>query len=276
MLKTNTYLTLAAAVLLTLAGCKQSDPPEIGREGDIVEFSGYTWTVKTSDTPVGPGPNLFSERFSDVYVDGNGWLHMRISQYNNQWWASEVVGTDVVGYGRYEWTVGSDVQNLPSNLVVGLFTWDNNTFQEAANSEVDIEFSRWGNDNAASPLTYSVQPVSFGDFFAERTHHSTANPSPLTGVSTHVFNWTDSLVTWESYEGDVAAGEPFATWSFDLNNPARQKVEGGNTSDPIIIPTPGATTNARINFWILPHLNPAPQDEEEHELIVRRFRYTPF
>jgi len=224
---------------------------------------------------VGPGPNLFSEAFSDVFVDGNGWLHLKIAERGGNWYASEVVSRDIVGYGRYEWTVGSDVLNLPRNLVVGLFTWDNNSFQEQANSEVDIEFSRWGNENAGNTLTYSVQPVNFGTFYPERTHEAETGAQEITGVSTHVFNWAPDLITWESYEGDQASGTPIATWSFDLNNPARVKMEGGNQSAPIVIPAPGETTNARMNFWILPHIDTAPTDGMEHELIIRKFSYTP-
>ena len=277
MFQKSTYLLLAAAVAFVLHGCKQSDPPYDGRDGDTVEFAGQTWDVKSSNDRVGPGPNLFSERFSDVYVDENGWLHLKIARHGTQWYASEVISQSVVGYGRYEWTVGSDVWNLPENIVVGLFTWDNNTFQEAANSEVDIEFSKWGDVDAASTLSYSVQPVNFGTYFPERTYGDPASTtSALEGVSTHVFNWTDSLITWESYEGDAASGTPIDTWSFDLNNPARAKQEGGNISNSIIIPEPGATTNARINFWILPHIDAAPTDGAEQELIVRSFNYTPF
>lgn len=261
--------------MLAFAACEQSDPPDIKRTGDTVAFSGRTWDVKHSDVAVGPGPNLFSEAFSDVFVDEFGWLHLRISQRDNNWYASEVVSQENMGYGTYTWTVGSDVLNLPSNLVVGLFSWDNNTFQSDANSEIDVEFSYWGDTTLASTLSYSVQPVNFGVFYPERHHSSAASAHLLKGVTTHTFTWTDTLVTWASYAGESATGTPFDTWSFDLTNPARQKFEGGNSSDPVIIPAPGATTNARINFWILPHIAPGPTDEQEHELVVRSFDYQP-
>ena len=269
----NTFLFMLG--LLVLTGCEQSDPPDIGRDGDVLTFAGRQWDVKSSEVQVGPGPNWFSREFKDVFVDENGWLHLNIVKNGLNWNATEVVGQDVVGYGTYTWVVGSDVLNLPENLVVGLFTWDNNTFQEAANSEVDIEFSKWGDTSATTTLTYSVQPVNFGTYFPERTHYALPQPEVLTGVTTHSFTWTETLITWQSWVGDSRSGEPYYTWTFDLNNPARAKQEGGNISDAIIIPEPGETTNARMNFWILPHIDLAPTDGQEHELIIRDFIYEP-
>lgn len=261
--------------LLVLAACKQSDPPDDQRDGDTVTFAGKVWDVKHSTAQQGPGPNFFSDAPSDVFVDQNGWLHLKIANRDNRWYATEVVGQENIGYGTYTWTVGSDVHNIPENLVVGLFTWDNNSFQRQANSEIDVEFSYWGDTTLSSTLSYSAQPVNFGTFFPERHHTSPSAGELLEGVTTHTFTWTDTLVTWASYEGESASGTPFAEWSFDLNNPARSKQEGGNFSDFIVIPAPGETTNARINFWILPHINAAPTDGLEHELVIRNFTYLP-
>jgi hypothetical protein len=34
-------------------------------------------------------------------------------------------------------------------IVVGLFTWDDNSYQAQANDELDVEFAKWGNSNNA-------------------------------------------------------------------------------------------------------------------------------
>ena len=62
-----------------------------------VTFAGYTWQVKTSQTPVGPGPNLFSDRAEDVGVDYQGKLHLRIANLDGQWYSTEVVNTTPLG-----------------------------------------------------------------------------------------------------------------------------------------------------------------------------------
>ena len=275
MKNTTKYVALICLIVFGF-GCEQSDPPDFGRAGDVVKFSGRDWDVKISETVVGPGPNYFSGFQEDVFVDDNGYLHMRIAEHDGRWYSSEIVSRDTMGYGTYSFTVEGDFVNLPENVVVGLFTWDNNTFYAEANSEIDIEFSKWGNNNKENLLQYAAQPVAFnGDYFAERVYNA-PDITPNIGVSTHTFHWTDTLVTWKSYEGDAALDAyKYAEWTFDLNNPARVKVEGGQSSQPIVIPGPGSTTNARINFWILPWISEGPTDNQTQEYIVRNFTYIP-
>lgn len=269
---------LCLPILFAIAGCQQSDPEDVlGRIGDVVYFSGYEWDVKIyENAQQGPGPNWFSGLYEDVWVDEKGYLHMSISNRDGRWWASEVVGRDNIGYGTYTWVVQGDLENIPENIVLGLFSWDNNSFQEAANSEVDIEFAKWGDTATNKTLHYSVQPVSFGPVYPERTYAAETPAGSLIGVSTHSFLWTDTIIIWKSYTGEgINPNNQIAEWSFTLDNPARVKNENGLSSDPVIIPGPGATTNARINFWIMPWISPAPTDQSEHEVVIRSFTYTP-
>lgn len=268
--------TLYLFLMLAIVSCKQSDPQDVlGRVGDTVTFSGRKWDIKSSATPVGPGPNVFSKRYDDVWVDDKGYLHLTIDQHDNQWYSSEVVGQDNLGYGTYTWTIQADPMSFAENVVFGLFTWDNNTFVTDGNSEVDIEFSKWGDPTSVTPTTYSVQPVSFGSFYAERTKEKEIANSLLKGVTTHQFTWTDTLITWKSYRGNLPIGEPIASWSFNLNHPPRVKEEGGVVSNPIVIPAPGLTTNARMNFWTLPYQSLAPLNGLKHEVVIQRFTYEP-
>jgi len=50
-----------------------------------LSFSGYDWWVKTSSGPVGPGPNYFSDRTNNVWVDAICQLIVRITSRSNQW-----------------------------------------------------------------------------------------------------------------------------------------------------------------------------------------------
>jgi hypothetical protein len=270
-------LISSVVLLLLFGGCKQSDPEDVlGRNGDELLFSGRMWDIKQNEFAVGPGPNFFSGFYEDVWVDENGYLHMRIAEHDGKWYASEVVGRDVLGYGTYTWVVQGDLENIPENIVLGLFTWDTDNFLTEANSEVDIEFSKWGDPENPNTLHYSVQPVAFEAYYPERTRAMETPDGSLIGVTTHTFTWTDTLIEWSSYTGDqVAADKRIAYWSFDLDNPPRQKSEGGLLSEPVVIPAPGDATNARINFWILPWVSPAPTDGLEHEVVIRSFTYTP-
>ncbi len=280
LIKNKIFLLVNSVILLSLIfivlSCKQSDPPSYGRNGDKISFSGRTWDIKYNPVMIGPGPNWFSDYYSDVYVDDKGRLHMKIAEHDGKWYATEVVSEENMGYGTYIFTVIGDLVNIPENVVLGFFTWDNNTFYEQANSEVDIEFSKWGNAETNNTMTYSVQPVNFGVFYPERTHGAVIEPSKLIGATTHAFTWTDSLITWKSYAGyQYGEGELLGEWHFDTNNPARQKMESGNTSQPVVIPAPGSTTNVRINFWIITPISPKPTDGMEQEVIISSFQYIP-
>jgi len=176
-----------------------------------------------------------------------------------------------MGYGIYTFVIEGDLESLPANSVVGLFTWDDNTLVTQGNSEVDIEIARWGDPSVSDVLLYSTQPVWFGGYFPERTNVVNHAPGELNGITSHRIEWTDSIITWTSWEGRADGSNQIGNWTFDLNNPPRVKVEGSISSDPIIIPAPGNTTHARINFWMF---NGGPtSDNQEHEIIIRNFSY---
>lgn len=274
MMKQIAWVTLALG--LSLSACKQSNPEEVlGRTKDVVTFSGRKWEIKSGYN--GPGPNTFSRDYENVWVDEKGYLHMAITKHSDgKWYSSEVISQENLGYGTYAFTIQGNPLAFASNVVLGLFTWDNNTFYEQANSEVDIEFSKWGISTDRNPLTTSVQPVWFGQYYAERSRQHFIDSTLIQGVSTHIFTWTDTLITWKSFRGeDWRNGTPFTTWQFDLDHPPRIKYENGEQSQPVVIPAPGATTNARINFWTLTNIAQGPSDGKEQEIVIRKFEYVP-
>lgn len=272
----NARLWMLLPVIFSLSlACEIEDGPDFGRVGDDVRFSGWEWYVKSSPSLQGPGPNLFSDRPEDIFIDGNGYLHMRIAEYNGSWYSTEVVSYDTVGYGEYTWVVSGDYENIPENIVVRLFTWNTESFAEEANSEVDIEFAKWNNPDAKT-LHTSVQPVNRSDtnYHAYRTHEHDTDPGDLVGVTTHQFIWTDSLITWRSWKGNGTGGQEIAFWEFSDTNRAVPKVENGLASRPIVIPAPLNNTNVRMNFWMLGGI--PPSDGQIQELVIRNFDYVPY
>lgn len=284
------YLLIVLATGL-LFSCEQSEPAFTSRNGNVLTFSGREWDIKFSndiDDILGPGNNLFTNHPNDVWVDENGHLHLAISKRGGKWRCTEVVSRDTMSYGTYIWTLQGNPVNIDPKIVLGLFTWDNNSFQTQANSEVDIEFAKWGDSEEEFTLQYGVQPIAFGPYFPERVDKpvkrlledstiSFSRPNWI-GVSTHAFTWGPDLITWESWPGpEYGNGEPATSWTFDLNNPARVKNEGGNSSNPIIIPAPGNTTNARMNLWLSGGQGPneGPDSKTRHEIIIEKFEYRP-
>lgn len=272
----NRILIAAFFALFFIWGCQQSEPSFNAREGDVLTFSGRKWQIKKYENIVwGPGPNYFSNHPNDVFVDDDGYLHLSVTQREGKWRSTEVISMDAFGYGTYVWTIQGDPVNIDRNIVLGLFTWDDNTFKEQANSEVDIEFSKWGVAEQDTTLQFGVQPINFGPYYPERDYKPKTTPSTWVGVSTHAFTWTDTLITWQSWPGDTYGnGAPAASWTFDLNNPARIKNEGVNSSNPIIIPAPGNATNARMNLWLVNGPG-GPFVPVRHEIIIQKFEFIP-
>ena len=61
-----------------------------------VLFAGYSWSVKRSDEAVGPGPNLFSDRPENVWVDEDHRLHLGVTD-RRRWLCAEVVIAPTLG-----------------------------------------------------------------------------------------------------------------------------------------------------------------------------------
>ncbi len=169
----STFLTVF--VLFWITGCSDNNHsnPSVSSNSNTLSFSGYTWRIKSSETPVGPGPNYFSNSPENVWVDEMGQLHLKITRKNGQWFCAEVISEKTFGYGTYRFYLASRIDLLNENVVLGLFTWDDDSIYY--NREIDIEFSRWGdptNDNAQ----FVVQPY----FHTDNIHRFTIQLNGIT------------------------------------------------------------------------------------------------
>jgi uncharacterized protein (TIGR02145 family) len=92
---------------------------------DTIHFAGLIWDIKSGYG--GPGPNYWSDSPQNVWLDDSGQLHLKIRQDendSNKWYCSEIIAQQSYGYGEYRFYVSSNVNNLDSNIVVGLFTYE--------------------------------------------------------------------------------------------------------------------------------------------------------
>jgi hypothetical protein len=214
-----------------------------------IEFSGYVWRVKASETPAGPGPNYFSDRTQNVWVDGLGRLHLNIVQRNGRWYCSEVMTKESLGYGTYVFQIDTRVDLLDRNVVLGLFTWDD-TAPEYNFREIDVEFSRWGVEGNKVGQ-YVVQPWS---------HSGNMHRFDVVltdGAATSCFNWEASSVFFQSLYGHQTcpgSSQEIASWTY-----------GG----PDVPPEGGG--NARINLWLLNGY--PPTDGQPVEVIIKAFEF---
>lgn len=220
----------------------------VGLQARSITFSGHTWAVRTSaGNAQGPGPNYFSDSEQNVWVDNLGRLHLRITKAKNRWECAEVIALTSIGYGTYRFYIDSAVADLDPNVVLGLFTWnDDPSFNHR---EIDIEFSRWGRKQGPN-AQYVVQPFSSSSVLQFQM------PSIL--QSTHSFVWQPHAVDFQSNRNltsTPAEADVIKRWSGFSN-----------------IPIPGGE-NPRINLWL--YGGSKPLNNRVAEVIINRVEFIP-
>lgn len=224
---------------------------ERGAEGltRILFFSGYEWWVKSSDAPVGPGPNLFSDSHDNVRVDSDGQLHLRITETNGLYRCAEIVSRDSFGLGRYDFVLDSRVDDINENAILGLFTWSDDPAYHYR--EMDIEFSRWS-DPVALNAQYVAQPWDTPG----NVERFSIRPGDV--PSAHGFHWQSDSITFSSAHGRDASPE-------DPNLLIHSWLYSGSD-----IPIPG-DEKVRMNLWLM--WGNAPTDGQEVEIVVDSFTF---
>lgn len=238
-------LLIISAVAALLSGATMSP-------ADTVRFSGYTWDVRPSG--IGdPGPNNWDQ--NNIWVDGNGYLHLRLTQRNGKWYCCEVSTQSHLGFGRYQfWLVGR-VDKLDKNVVFGLFNYPTADVGPDTTHEIDIEFAKWG--DLVTPIgNYTVWPT---------TTSVSCDTKPFSFIlngdfSTHCFTWAPTSVFFQSQHGHCDDNSyQFASWSYHPRNPATYISQK---------PMP-----VHINLWCFE--GRAPSNGQQVELVVRAFKFTP-
>ncbi len=218
-----------------------------------VSFAGYDWWVKNSTSPVGPGPNYFSDSTNNVWTDAQGWLHLRITHRANKWQCAELVSARTFGFGRYRFELNSAVDALDTNVTLGLFTWSDDPAY--ANREIDVEGGRWSNPADTNNAQFVVQPYNL-------TNHLVRYrvPPGLTN-STHVFVWETNRVSFQSLAGSYSP------------HPASSNIVSSYVfGEASTVPHSG-DENVRLNLWLF-RGNP-PANGNEVEAIIKSFQFVP-
>ena len=212
-----------------------------------IQFSGYTWRVKRHTTPVGPGPNFFSDADCNVWVDARGRLHLKITRTGSRWECAEVICTRSLGYGTYRFYLDSEVHALDPKVVLGLFTWSDT--RDFGYREIDIEFARF--QGATGPNGYyTIRPHDPG-----YPQHTFTWPASVR-QSVHWFRWEPGRLYFRSVRGHrpqpSSASAIVAEWTYTGS----------------FVPPPG-DENPRMNLWLLD--GTPPTDGREVEVIISRF-----
>ena len=213
-----------------------------------VSFAGRTWQV--SDRYGAPGPCLFSN--ACVWVDGSGWLHLEIRKIGTNWCSAEVQTTNTLGYGEYRWYVANRVDDLDTNAVGGLFTYQ---YVPGGDNEIDFEFTKSFTDDPATNLHYTIQP-----YYA--SGHQYQKAMALTNENTtHRFIWNPGYIRWDSWYGHTPAPPDdyrIGSWTYMSND----------------VPV-HSNEHCFINLWMFLGLSPVETTSNKLQMIVKDFAFTP-
>jgi hypothetical protein len=203
----------------------------------VIDFSGYQWRLREAPSSRN-GRNDYSP--SNISVDEQGAMHVRISKTEKDWSCAEASLTRNLGYGTYEFVVRG-LEALEPAAVFGMFTYDyaSGTLR---NREMDIEISRWG-DPANPNARYALQPYDV----ATNVYRFNA-PA---GTLTFSLRWEQGRITFRTLRGSTKVSEHVFT-------------EG--------VPPPGIES-IRVALYV--YRAAVVKLEYPMEVVIERFTYYP-
>ena len=227
-------------------------PKDTKAYGRFLDFSGYTWSVKAHDDPAGPGPNRFSGRVEDVWVDDDG-LHLTITKRAGHWYCTEVILQESFGYGTYIFHTKTEPEYVDPNVIAGMFTWDAEL--PWPNRELDFEFARWSDPDDPTNAQFVIQPFTTPGHWLRYRVEPDENEPYLTQVMT----WQKGRVDFKTARG-----------RFDSPRIPEEAVIAAWTHTGDGVPEP-RKENIRINLWLDDGLPPAT--DKPIDLVVTQFLY---
>lgn len=242
-----TLIFVAISLVFLGISLPASQTSASAQTASTIQWSGYTWNVRNGPQQLStPGPNYWSS--SNVWIDQNGWLHLRISKVDGQWCCAEVATQQSFGYGTYTFYTVSRLDNFDQNVVLGLFAYADNSH------EVDIEYSKWGSAvNNNGWFTVQPPPITMG-------YNSQAFNIQMSGTyATSYFTWTPNYVYFESDGGHYAPGTAPSGNVFSSFTSYKQVTPGDEKAD--------------INLWLFNGV--PPSNGSSAEVVISSFTFTP-
>jgi hypothetical protein len=210
-----------------------------------IHFSEMDWQVKNGTG--GPNPNYITQNYwsdspDSIWVDDEGRLHLKIRYEDGIWKCAELQSLDTMKYGDYTWEISDRIDNLDPNVVFGMFL-----YSDEHDHEYDIEFSRWGDEEANSKnAIYSCWGPGMSTPVKQAFHVN------LSGDYTyHIMKWYEGGVSFASYN-EHGTNNLIASWQPSHYPKA----------------TPDDDMRIHMNLWLNGERHPFAPDVRDIELII--------
>ena len=153
--------------------------------------------------------------------------------------------------GNYRFELNTVVDNLNTNVTLGLFTYsDDPAFTDR---EIDVEGGRWQIPTDTNNAQFVVQPY----YLAK--HLVRYRVPPGLADSTHLFVWETNRISWQSQTGAYSAAATNLIASYIFTNAADVPQSG----DEVV----------HLNLWLIN--GDPPGDNNEVEVIIKSFNFVP-
>jgi hypothetical protein len=235
---------LALTALLALSGVAGAT---------TLQFSGYTWDVRSGDG--GPGPCHWDD--ANAWVDEAGQLHLKLTNQGGSWSCAEVslADSDRLGFGVYQFEVIGRIDTLDRNVVLGMFNYPPPDVGPDSTNEIDIEIARWGNPTYPN-LNFTVWPTRDNLPQQGKSFEFSLNGT----YTTHRFTWRSDSLLFQSLNGHRDDNQnQIARWKFAPKAPRRY--------------VPQHPLPVHINLWLFD--GAPPTDGREVEIVISKFTYHP-
>ena len=223
-------------------------------------WKGHTWKV-TNGRMAGVSPGSGS----NVFVDSNGYLHLKISRQGSGWTAAELFTTDNLGFGTYQWQIEGAIDAMDPTTVLGLFPYGPTAGIGAdGENELDIEFSKWNNTVPTNADFTYYPPTGHGKNDRSGTAIVSCNDNFSFSLSGGTL--TTARTVWRpgSVLGIVMLGlQPLGLSSHLLYTRTYAPPDPASRIPQVPLPL-------GINFWSF-RAHPA----RDQEVVIRDFRYVP-
>lgn len=223
-------------------------------------FAGREWFVKDRTEPAGPGGNYWSP--NNVWVDGNGNLHLTISYTNGQWRCAEIYAVEHTSYGEHKYYITGRPDIQDKNVVLGMFSYK--YFDDENVREMDIEFTKWGNSQSTTNTNFAIHKDDSGNPIYEKHFASNLNS---VGSVTAYYNWTQDDVFFrvnKGFDGELIEPDSYKN----------QTLAPLNTYpyNPVYVPQETDYLKMHINYWLFQGRAPLSQPAE---MIINNVLYPP-
>jgi hypothetical protein len=241
------------AQLSVLAVLAAASAPTIA-QAQTLSWKGYEWNVTN-----GAMAGVANGDPSNVSVDSNGYLHLKITKNGTTWTAGELYSATNLGFGTYQWQVSGPVDRMDPAVVLGL-----SPYGPAAGvgtdgyDEIDTEFSQWNGEIGHVNMDWGVYPATAAGMHEEDDFFFSLSGGTST-TARMVWSSTSIVSTVMSgFESIGSSANVLNTYTYAPSDP----------TDEI----PQQALPVLLNLWCY---EKTPTDGNDVEVILQDFQFIP-